>query len=78
MICHHLVVDRNLCLQYPLFVEGIHPVHDDIVLAKLRPGQRIEFEAHCRRGVGKDHTKYSPVATASYRLLPGKYNKQKT
>jgi DNA-directed RNA polymerase alpha subunit len=53
------------------YVDGIRPVHDDIVLAKLRPGQRIEFEAHCRRGVGKDHTKYSPVATASYRLLPG-------
>jgi DNA-directed RNA polymerase I and III subunit RPAC1 len=56
--------------QEKLFPEGIRPVHDDIVLAKLRPGQRIEFEAHCRRGVGKDHTKYSPVATASYRLLP--------
>jgi DNA-directed RNA polymerases I and III subunit RPAC1 len=47
------------------------PVHDDIVVARLNPGQRIEFEAHCRKGVGKDHTKYSPVATASYRLLPG-------
>jgi len=23
-------------------------------------------------GIGKDHTKFSPVATASYRLLPGK------
>jgi len=56
--------------QPDVFPEGIRPVHDDIVLAKLRPGQRIEFEAHCRRGIGKDHTKYSPVATASYRLLP--------
>ena len=51
-------------------LDGVKPVHDDIVVAKLRPGQRIEFEAHCRKGVGKDHTKYSPVATASYRLLP--------
>ena len=33
-------------------------------------GQRMEFEAHCRKGFGKDHTKFSPVATASYRLLP--------
>ena len=30
----------------------------------------MEFEAHCRKGMGKDHTKFSPVATASYRLLP--------
>ncbi|RYH13284.1 hypothetical protein EON65_36025, partial [archaeon] len=56
--------------QEEVFPEGVRPVHDDIVLAKLAPGQRIEFEAHCRKGVGKDHTKFSPVATASYRLLP--------
>jgi len=56
--------------QSDVFPDSIRPVHEDIVLAKLRPGQRIEFEAHCRRGIGKDHTKYSPVATASYRLLP--------
>jgi len=49
---------------------GIRPVHEDILLAKLRPGQVIELEAHGRRGVGKDHAKYSPVATASYRLMP--------
>ena len=48
----------------------IRPIHDDILLAKLRPGQSIELEAHARRGVGKDHAKYSPVCTASYRLMP--------
>jgi DNA-directed RNA polymerase I and III subunit RPAC1 len=53
--------------KYP---DGISAVNDDILIAKLRPGQRIEFEAHCRKGVGKDHAKFSPVATASYRLLP--------
>uniref|UniRef100_A0A7S3Q3Z8 DNA-directed RNA polymerase RpoA/D/Rpb3-type domain-containing protein n=1 Tax=Chaetoceros debilis TaxID=122233 RepID=A0A7S3Q3Z8_9STRA len=52
------------------FPEGIRPVHEDILLAKLRPGQMIELEAHGRRGYGKDHAKYSPVATASYRLMP--------
>mmetsp|Transcript_16612 Transcript_16612/g.15964 ORF Transcript_16612/g.15964 Transcript_16612/m.15964 type:complete len:343 (+) Transcript_16612:133-1161(+) len=52
------------------FPDGIKPVHPDIVIAKLSPGQKIEFEAHCRKGLGKDHTKFSPVATASYRLLP--------
>lgn len=56
--------------QTEIFPEGVAPVHDDIVLAKLKPGQCIEFEAHCRKGVGKDHAKFSPVATASYRLLP--------
>lgn len=47
---------------------NIRPVHDDILIAKLRPGQSIELEAHARKGIGKDHAKYSPVATATYRL----------
>ena len=50
--------------------DEIKPVHHNILLAKLRPGQAIELEAHGRRGIGKDHAKFSPVATASYRLLP--------
>lgn len=52
------------------FPEGVEAVHPDIVLAKLRPGQHIEFEAHAWKGIGKDHAKFSPVATAAYRLLP--------
>eukprot|EP00300_Choanocystis_sp_HF-7_P041368 c8079_g1_i1.p1 GENE.c8079_g1_i1~~c8079_g1_i1.p1 ORF type:complete len:395 (+),score=114.46 c8079_g1_i1:69-1187(+) len=48
----------------------IRPVHDDILIAKMRPGQRIELEAHVQKGIGKTHAKWSPVCTASYRLLP--------
>jgi DNA-directed RNA polymerase I and III subunit RPAC1 len=46
------------------------PVHNDILLAKLRPGQKMKLELHCTKGIGKDHAKFSPVCTASYRLLP--------
>ncbi|XP_053568732.1 DNA-directed RNA polymerases I and III subunit RPAC1 isoform X2 [Bombina bombina] len=46
------------------------PVHNDILIAQLRPGQEIHVLMHCVKGVGKDHAKFSPVATASYRLLP--------
>jgi len=56
--------------QETMFSTAIRPVHDDILIAKLRPGQAMELEAHGRRGIGKDHAKYSPVATASYRLMP--------
>eukprot|EP00038_Savillea_parva_P027724 m.61121 g.61121 ORF g.61121 m.61121 type:complete len:373 (+) comp8003_c2_seq1:770-1888(+) len=49
---------------------GIRPVHDDILLAVLRPGQEIDLEVHCIKGIGKEHAKWSPVCTASYRLLP--------
>ena len=47
------------------------PVVGDIPLVNLKPGQHVRLEAHCHKGTGKDHTKFSPVATASYRLLPG-------
>ena len=48
-------------------VEAVNP---DILLAKLRPGQKIEMEIHAVKGIGADHAKFSPVATATYRLLP--------
>jgi DNA-directed RNA polymerase I and III subunit RPAC1 len=50
--------------------QPICPVHDDILIAKLRPGQEVELEAWCEKGLGKTHAKWSPVCTASYRLLP--------
>ncbi|KJE97859.1 polymerase I polypeptide C [Capsaspora owczarzaki ATCC 30864] len=48
----------------------IAPVHDDILIAKLRPGQAVACEMHCIKSIGRDHAKFSPVGTASYRLLP--------
>lgn len=50
--------------------QGVSVVHSDIILTKLGPGQALEFEAHCCKGVGKDHAKFQPVATVSYRLKP--------
>ncbi|XP_051937090.1 DNA-directed RNA polymerases I and III subunit RPAC1 [Hippocampus zosterae] len=49
---------------------SIEPVHDDILIALLCPGQELDIVMHCVKGIGKDHAKFSPVATASYRLLP--------
>ena len=49
---------------------AIQPANPDILLAKLRPGQKIDAELHCMKGIGADHAKFSPVATATYRLLP--------
>ncbi|OMJ90132.1 hypothetical protein SteCoe_7522 [Stentor coeruleus] len=48
----------------------IAPVHSDILIAKLGPGQEIEAELWCEKGIGATHTKWSPVCTASYRLMP--------
>ncbi|KDQ56249.1 hypothetical protein JAAARDRAFT_59156 [Jaapia argillacea MUCL 33604] len=46
------------------------PTNPNIVLMKLRPGQEVDMEMHAVKSVGKDHAKFCPVATASYRLLP--------
>jgi DNA-directed RNA polymerases I and III subunit RPAC1 len=50
--------------------DAIRPVNPDILIAKMRPGQEIDIEMHMHKGFGWDHAKYSPVATASYRLMP--------
>lgn len=42
----------------------------DILITKLRPGQEIEADLYLERGIGKTHAKWSPVAPATYRLLP--------
>ncbi|OCT49317.1 DNA-directed RNA polymerases I and III subunit RPAC1 [Cladophialophora carrionii] len=50
--------------------EPIQAVSPDILIAKLRPGQEIDVVMHAHMGKGGDHAKFSPVATATYRLLP--------
>ncbi len=48
----------------------IKSLFDDILIAKLRPGQEIEMELIVEKGIGKTHAKWSPVSTAYYRLVP--------
>lgn len=46
------------------------PVDSDILIARLARGQEINVRCTAVRGIGADHAKFSPVATAYYRLLP--------
>ncbi|EGG15184.1 RNA polymerase III subunit [Cavenderia fasciculata] len=46
------------------------PVHDDIPIVKLRPGQTVDIQLYCEKNIGREHIKWSPVGTASYRLMP--------
>ena len=49
--------------------EEIKVVYDNILINKMRPGQEINLECYCIKGIGKTHAKWSPVSTAYYRLL---------
>jgi DNA-directed RNA polymerase I and III subunit RPAC1 len=50
--------------------DPIRAANPDIIIAKMRPGQEIKLLMHAFKGIGQDHAKFSPVATASYRLMP--------
>ncbi|KAF2803207.1 putative DNA-directed RNA polymerase I and III subunit Rpc40 [Mytilinidion resinicola] len=50
--------------------DPVRAVNPDILVAKLRPEQKINMRMYAMKGIGADHAKFSPVATASYRLLP--------
>eukprot|EP00116_Pleurobrachia_bachei_P007215 sb/3467477/ len=64
-------VDAKNTLQFKLKMRcGVKFCHDDILINVLRPGQEIDMTMHAVKGIGSDHAKFSPVATATYRLLP--------
>ncbi|RYH18303.1 hypothetical protein EON65_27335 [archaeon] len=47
-------------------VEEEQQSHDrGIVIVKLGPGQRLKFEAIVKKGIAKEHAKWSPVATVA-------------
>ena len=48
----------------------VGPINADILISKMRPGHEFDLKLFAVKGIGKDHAKFSPVATASYRLLP--------
>ncbi|CAH1974398.1 unnamed protein product [Acanthoscelides obtectus] len=50
--------------------KDVGPIHDDILIAKMRPGHELDLKLIAIKGVGKDHAKFSPVCTAFYRLHP--------
>jgi len=50
----------------------VHPADLDgpILILKLRKGQEIDITARARKGVGKEHAKWTPVCSAVFRHIP--------
>lgn len=59
---------------------SVNPIHDSgnphntdnrgIIISRLAPGQVLHLDLIARKGIGKDHAKWSPVCTVSYRIFP--------
>ncbi len=48
----------------------IHPVKDDVLIAKLGKNSSLVFEAYAQLGEGKDHAKFQSVCSVGYKYFP--------
>ena len=75
LINHHVLAE-NICWiplgnQAQRFARNPPKVlYPKSLIAKLAENQEIEVELYCVKGIGMEHTKWSPVCSAYYRLLP--------
>uniref|UniRef100_A0A7S1ERC4 DNA-directed RNA polymerase RpoA/D/Rpb3-type domain-containing protein n=1 Tax=Timspurckia oligopyrenoides TaxID=708627 RepID=A0A7S1ERC4_9RHOD len=72
---HHLVNESKYLSEDCASVVPIHGEElgdgSGIIIAKLKQGQKLKLHAIARKGIGKEHAKWSPVATATYRSEAG-------
>jgi hypothetical protein len=70
---HATTVVRNVTTKDLISNAEIVPVDDDILICKLFPGQSIHLKAFVKEGTGKDHAKWSPVSSITFKDRDGAY-----
>jgi len=48
----------------------VRPVHDNIPIVVMTPGQRVSLQAYARLGYGREHAKWMPVSVAAHKYVP--------
>ncbi len=75
----HITVTSHDLICHSSDVQAVHFSNEDeeqrsrdkgIAIVKLGPGQRIKFEAIAKKGLGKEHAKWSPVSTVALKYDP--------
>ena len=66
-------VDRNTALpRLQIGCCAVYRTEDPnkppILLVKMRKNQELKLKAIARKGIGKDHAKWMPVATCSFQV----------
>lgn len=65
-----LTLDPNFPEVRPVNYRDESGSEKPIVLVKIRKGQELKLKAIARKGIGKDHAKWMPVATAVFQYMP--------
>jgi DNA-directed RNA polymerase II subunit RPB3 len=65
-----LVLDANYPDVRPAHYRDATGAEKPIVLVKMRKNQELKLTAVARKGIGKDHAKWIPVATAVFQYMP--------
>lgn len=67
LVCHH----KDIRIMHFSNIEEEKRSHDQgIVIMKLGPGQKLKFRAKARKGIAKEHSKWSPVCTVALKHDP--------
>jgi DNA-directed RNA polymerase II subunit RPB3 len=71
LVCHNADVTAvHFLNEEEEALKNDSPCDEGVVIARVGPGQRLKFTAIAKKGIGKEHAKWSPVATVALKYDP--------